>query len=760
MIFATRISGMDSAVNDQNVTKKPMKFESQQVLSHPEMCRPEMTAQQRVERKFAETRGGKRGFFHYLWFFVMLLTCFLSPFEGEGRLIGMWENAGLNAEAFPGIPIYFLLASWALPIFTYFLVPAGATLTFYRFVLWRLYTSMMISPVYWFVQHRVSQGVFELDWWRTITTSVGVWLIWGVLALVAYGIRKVIHKVKQKTQPCLVLWPDREDATAVVESPLDPSDSFCPCPVTTSDVLSKQRVSSPCNPVNEEGAAVNNPMNVESENRDFFAQAFREAQDESAGRDAGLWAMAFAQSDGDPARTQAAYVKLRVASLENERQKGCSVGRKGTMDAMKDRAFALDRFERRRFWAIVISTLTAVGIFIFVVFWFSESEQGTAEAYPTTAENGSAEEQFNLGRRYFFGEGVLLDKTEAAKWHRRAAEQGHADAQFFLGLCHADGEGVPLDKTEAAKWHRRAAEQGHVDEQFFLGICYVKGEGVPVDKKEAVIWFRKAADQGHAKAQFELGICYDEGRGVSVDKKETVKWYRRAAEQGLAQAQSNLGACYGKGEGVPVDKKEALKWYRKAAEQGDAQAQYNLGICYDKGEGVSVDIPEAVKWFKKAAEKGFAEAQYNLGISYDKGEGVPVDKKEAVIWFRRAAEQGDVDAQFNLGRSCFFGKGIPVDKPEAVKWFRKAADQGDVQAQFNLGVFYAHGEGVVVDPTEAAKWWRKAAEQGHADAQYMLGVCYVIGKGVPVNKTEAVKWYLKAAEQGHAEAKKALEELL
>lgn len=567
---------MESAVNDQNVTNKPMKFESQQVLSHPEMCRPEMTAQQRVERKFAETRGKKRGFFHYLWFFVMLLTCFLSPFEGEGRLIGMWENAGLNAEAFPGIPIYYLLASWALPIFTYFLVPAGATLTFYRFVLWRLYTSMMISPVYWFVQHRVSQGVFELDWGRTITTSVGVWLIWGVLALVAYGIQKVVQMRKQKTQPRLVLSPDREDATDVAESPLDPSDSFCPCPVTTSDVLPKQRVSSPCNPANEEGAAVNNPMNVQLENRDFFAQAFREAKDESAGRDAGLWAMAFAQSDGDPARTQAAYVKLRVASLENERQKGCGVGRKGTMDAMKDRAFALDRFERRRFWAIVISTLTAVGIFIFVVFWFSKSEQGTAEAYPTTAENGSAEEQFNLGRRYFFGKGVPVDKEEAVKWYRKAADQGHAEAQLLLAARYYSGEGVPVDKTEAAIWFKKAAEQGNAKAQFLLGTFYSIGEGVPVDKTEAVKWWCEAAEQGHAKAQFFLGRLHSSGDGVPVDKTEAVKWYRKAAEQGHADAQYLLGFCYADGKGAPVDKTEAVKWYLKAAEQGHAEAKKAL----------------------------------------------------------------------------------------------------------------------------------------------------------------------------------------
>ena len=43
-----------------------------------------------------------------------------------------------------------------------------------------------------------------------------------------------------------------------------------------------------------------------------------------------------------------------------------------------------------------------------------------------------AEEQFQLGKRYFEGIGVFKDEVEAAKWFRLAAEQGHVGAQLQL----------------------------------------------------------------------------------------------------------------------------------------------------------------------------------------------------------------------------------------------------------------------------------------------------------------------------------------
>src|SRR5262249_19517855 len=70
------------------------------------------------------------------------------------------------------------------------------------------------------------------------------------------------------------------------------------------------------------------------------------------------------------------------------------------------------------------------------------------------AEQGYAAAQYNLGRAYEYGQGVMQDYTEAAKWYRLAADQGYAVAQYDLGRMHEHGQGVTQDYTEAAKWYR------------------------------------------------------------------------------------------------------------------------------------------------------------------------------------------------------------------------------------------------------------------------------------------------------------------
>ncbi|MBO7321300.1 MAG: sel1 repeat family protein, partial [Bacteroidales bacterium] len=63
--------------------------------------------------------------------------------------------------------------------------------------------------------------------------------------------------------------------------------------------------------------------------------------------------------------------------------------------------------------------------------------------------------------RYYYGEGVEKNYTEAVKWYRKAADKGHLDAQYNLGNRYYNGEGVEKNYTEAVKWYRKAADKGH-----------------------------------------------------------------------------------------------------------------------------------------------------------------------------------------------------------------------------------------------------------------------------------------------------------
>ena len=382
----------------------------------------------------------------------------------------------------------------------------------------------------------------------------------------------------------------------------------------------------------------------------------------------------------------------------------------------------------------------------------------------------NADVQFNLGKMYDYGRGVLLDGAAAVKWYRKAADHGNANALFELGTMYENGAGVAKDNAEAEKWYRMAinglrvaAEKGDSEAQWNLGTMYENGAGVAKDYVAAVKWYRKAAEQGCDWAQSRLGGMYADGRGVATDKVTADKWYcmaikgfREAAEHGDASAQNELGRMYEDGKGVAKDEVEAVRLYRKAAELGYREAKVWLGMMYEDGRGVVKDEAEAVKWFRKAAEEGDDMAQTILGRMYADGKGVAKDGVEAVKLYRKAAEQGNVIAQCNLGEMYLNGRGVAKDEAEAAKWFRKAAEEGDDMAQTILGRMYEDGKGVAKDEHEAIKWYRKAAEQGNADAQFGLAVLYENGRGVAKDKHEAVKWYRMAADQGVASAQTSL----
>ena len=219
------------------------------------------------------------------------------------------------------------------------------------------------------------------------------------------------------------------------------------------------------------------------------------------------------------------------------------------------------------------------------------------------------------------------------------------------------GEGVPVDKAEAARWYRKAAEQGHTSAQYNLGLIYAYGEGMSENDAEAVKWLRKAAEGGppYRFGYNKLFLMYAYGDGLPKDHTEAMKWFRRAAERGYIDALFNRDLMHAYGEIVPEDREDYTEWFHKAAD-------------------VQFNFVAAVRWFRTVAEHeqgSSAEAQFNLGVIYDIGLGVPENKAEAARWIRKAAEQGSsAEAQLMTGQIGW------QDKAQEVKWLRRGAALG------------------------------------------------------------------------------------
>jgi len=128
------------------------------------------------------------------------------------------------------------------------------------------------------------------------------------------------------------------------------------------------------------------------------------------------------------------------------------------------------------------------------------------------AEKGEAQAQHMLGRRYYFGDGVIQDREKAAAWQTRAANQGHATAQYVLGLLYGAGEGVHRDTGKEVAWITRSANQGLAEAQYALGMMYQAGEDVPQDSHKAAELFLRAAAQGHERAKGQLSGSAAQGR--------------------------------------------------------------------------------------------------------------------------------------------------------------------------------------------------------------------------------------------------------
>jgi TPR repeat protein len=296
--------------------------------------------------------------------------------------------------------------------------------------------------------------------------------------------------------------------------------------------------------------------------------------------------------------------------------------------------------------------------------------------YRKAAEPEDAKAQYNLGRMYEFGEGVV---------------KNDAEAQYNLGTAHTSSQGTPQNKT---------ATQQPITYNMLLQTPAFQGDTSWQTKKTAFDnWFNtdgktilqpygeKQREQFASEVRRQFAKDFPEPKreaGLASNTEDAAAQYRSAAKQGDAEAQWFLAVMYEFGVGgVVKNEAEAVKWYRKLAEQGDAAAQYNLGQMYEEGRGITRNDAEAVRWYRKAVEQalavanqGDANAQRLLGTIYEEGRAVSQNYAEAVRWYRKAAEQGDMTAQYSLGMMYMEGKGVTQDDAEAARWFRKVEEHG------------------------------------------------------------------------------------
>ena len=135
------------------------------------------------------------------------------------------------------------------------------------------------------------------------------------------------------------------------------------------------------------------------------------------------------------------------------------------------------------------------------------------------ADGEDAMAQYELGRRYEFGDGISQDYAESFKWYYKAARKG--SPYYYaekLGEVYKNGLGVEKNYDEAIKWYHKAVESAEIDETIMnLAEVYeLAGK-----HQDAVAWYRKAAERGHEEAGKKLKkiLADKECSGLKAESK-------------------------------------------------------------------------------------------------------------------------------------------------------------------------------------------------------------------------------------------------
>lgn len=228
----------------------------------------------------------------------------------------------------------------------------------------------------------------------------------------------------------------------------------------------------------------------------------------------------------------------------------------------------------------------------------------------------------------------------------KKAELRDAEAQYDLGVRYFYGNGVPQNYKKALYLFRQTIDSDAFS-YFYLGEIYYQGLSIPKNKIQGIYYYLKAAKiasfqcMGNNMAQHKLLKILD---NINITKiNDYIYWLTLGAEHGYTDFQEEMGDFY-EGE---KNYKKAFHWYLKSAKKGYVMSQVMLGQFYSSGDGVSQNYKKAFYWYNKAARQGHFAAQINVGIMYNEGQGVTQDYKQAYVWNSLAAAQGVESANSN-----------------------------------------------------------------------------------------------------------------
>lgn len=298
--------------------------------------------------------------------------------------------------------------------------------------------------------------------------------------------------------------------------------------------------------------------------------------------------------------------------------------------------------------------------------------KGTASEFKELVrvfEEGSPEEQNQLGRRYGNGDGVEVNIILAYQLFMSAAQEGHVEALTNAAICLLGGvKGTQSSMARGLEYLHRAAEAGSTKAQSVLAMLYLDGQGVQKDEKRAIELFQQAADAGDSSGKVGIAICHIFGRGTGVNESEGLKLLQEAAAEGDSDAAFHLATFSMEGtHGLKQDDEACFRYLKQAAEGGKEAAFGQLAACYQYGIGTAKNEEQAQYWQQKADEPA---KQINIGVTVDSDDGLNAAIDDYNSAYENPADRYTPDTHLITARSitpeqarAIFGE-LKQDLPE------------------------------------------------------------------------------------------------
>lgn len=327
---------------------------------------------------------------------------------------------------------------------------------------------------------------------------------------------------------------------------------------------------------------------------------------------------------------------------------------------------------------------------------YSRGDYTQAVALLKGKANLTAAEEYDMGRMYLYGYGVLKSNVLAQQSFKRAAEKGSVPAQILLAKIELFQNNHP---DQALTWFKKAAKLKNPSAQLYCAGAYLWGVGTSKNADLAREYSIAAARNNQSIAQQVVAADFLKSNQAAT-KKIGVTWLKKAVELRDPEAELMMADLYINGDWVNRNYDQAKQLIDDAVSQEYVPAYYQMG----RFEYLQNEIQNAQTWYQKAADRNYLPAQFALAELYLDPKNAHRSVRDSFLWMQKAAQAGYTNAQHALSVMYKKGVGVPENEGLALEWERKAQktiqDPAPGDAQRQLAEWLTRGKAKTLAETE------------------------------------------------------------